>query len=79
MVFQSSRSSRLFRKAGLMILECRECHHLAENTELRRRPSGVSQCLRCGGIRFLIRPFLRLGPDRRIIVWPEDLGERGKI
>lgn len=49
-----------------MILECRECHHLAENTELPRRPSGFTECPRCGGIRFLIRPFLRRDPDGRI-------------
>jgi len=59
-----------------MIMECRSCHHLAENTELIRRPSGVSECLRCGGIRFLIRPFLRRGPDGRIILLVED-PERG--
>jgi hypothetical protein len=61
-----------------MILECRECHHLAENTELLLRPSGLSECLRCGGIRFLIRPFLRRDPEGRIIVLASGLEGGGR-
>lgn len=61
-----------------MILECRSCHHLTENTELIRRPSGVSECPSCGAVRFYIRPFLRRGPDGRIILLVDDPGRGGE-
>lgn len=60
-----------------MIMECIECHHLADASEIGCHPSEGYECPACGGPFLIYRMDLQRSPEGRIIPCPGNLGEVG--